>query len=735
MAASVVEAAKPGHSGGVKVLADFKSAGYLCSDISKGTQGRVLRWALDGSVMVQFDGVRFPKRVAPSDLDKLGVSTTASSSQGSYVSRSFSWGCRAFRRSLSNPAPAGHPLRGVSVHFLATSFLEEVESAGQTRTAKVFEVEPTVIRPRGAAMSCPRDLSGKLGAAYVDCLSGEDNVGRATQMLSYSWGYEVGDVVDTLVAFCGRKGLDPRRTYVWICCLCVNQHRVQEAQARGDIVPFEEFEATFRDRVQGIGNIICMMAPWRDPHYLTRIWCIFEVYTAYKGMLHAEIAMPPRETDDLIYCICTGNGLEVIWDPIRRVMVENAQASVEDDRKHILALIEQMSSFRFLNMEVCSLFRGWFSDMGDVLIKDVLDGSRCTPANSKCFGHLSRQLSSLYFQLGQFEKAYELSLRAIEIRTATGMINTLEGAIMHHNVANILYEQNYDARAALKHLYLSRALHQIVGPSPDGAFTNAVIALRCYEVEEVPLHDLRATVQTSLDVYRRTEGSMDSKEYAALLQWQAAAEVGEGQVAEALEKLEEAVQIRANHGDMQSVFGTRLLLGLGHAQVQAGDLDGARSSLTTVCDQVERFGLQGGDGVGLCLVESLADMKRGEVREAQRHLEEAMNLVGRCGRLSCLVHLLSGMLVSILSGDDAAGRHREKLLPDGECGAARRHPWTAASLRTLAHASALAGSPHLAREALEMARELHEFAGSLDSSEGSAVSRALAQSAAAEGQA
>jgi hypothetical protein len=45
-------------------------------------------------------------------------------------------------------------------------------------------------------------------------------------MLSYTWGYTFGSIGSALMAFCATSSLDPRTTYVWICCMCINQHRV-----------------------------------------------------------------------------------------------------------------------------------------------------------------------------------------------------------------------------------------------------------------------------------------------------------------------------------------------------------------------------------------------------------------------------------------------------------------------------------------------------------------------------
>lgn len=86
-------------------------------------------------------------------------------------------------------------LAALSVHYLATTFMEEVIEAGLNKDSTVYQVEnldddePGVIRRKGAAINCPID--GKKGAAYVHCVGhdDEDNVGVATHMLSYSWRY------------------------------------------------------------------------------------------------------------------------------------------------------------------------------------------------------------------------------------------------------------------------------------------------------------------------------------------------------------------------------------------------------------------------------------------------------------------------------------------------------------------------------------------------------------------
>ena len=139
-------------------------------------------------------------------------------------------------------------LQGVSVEHLRTVFAETVQQCGpylrhrctedggefcgrpteacsagcievDGQEAKIYEIEPGVIRATGAEKLCPRDH--RKGAAYVDAIDA-GAVGRATMMLSYTWNYTVRDIVEGLVEYCDTAGLEEGSTYVWICCLCIS---------------------------------------------------------------------------------------------------------------------------------------------------------------------------------------------------------------------------------------------------------------------------------------------------------------------------------------------------------------------------------------------------------------------------------------------------------------------------------------------------------------------------------
>ena len=147
------------------------------------------------------------------------------------------------------------------------------------------------------------------------------------------WDYTVGDIIDSLESYCAQKHIDTKATYVWICCVCNNRHRV------GESVPFTRFHEIFHDTVVGVGHILAMMAPWDAPLYLTRVWCIFEIHTANTADdVKTEIIMPPREKDKMLASLNDYNNLV---KALSATHIESAEASKELDRENIMKLVNK----------------------------------------------------------------------------------------------------------------------------------------------------------------------------------------------------------------------------------------------------------------------------------------------------------------------------------------------------------------------------------------------------------
>lgn len=315
----------------------------------------------------------------------------------------------------------GHELRGVSVHHLRAGVLESVRQLGMNvDEASVHDIEETVIRAKGEYVVCPRDH--RRGAAYVDSISGPDNAGMSEFMLSYTWQYKVKDITETLENFCELRGYDVRRTYVWICCLCVNQWRVQEARRQQNIVDFGSFEKTFRGRVEQIGCVLAMLSPWRSPNYIKRVWCDFELFQAVTLKKDIVILTPPSEKDDLRRSVLEGNGVAEVWKVLMGIDIGKAEASVPEDKEHIFRMIEMDCGFERLNAEVSRSLRQWIVDTSErEVITNMRDGTMGGEIAVKMCAEVGQLLTDLHL-LDQAAQILEMGSVECEKK---GLGNTL----------------------------------------------------------------------------------------------------------------------------------------------------------------------------------------------------------------------------------------------------------------------------------------------------------------------
>ena len=182
----------------------------------------------------------------------------------------------------------------------------------------------------------------------VDLLERADDVGPATAFLSYTWYYTVADTIAALNEWIKTAGRDPKRTYIWMDALCLNQHRISK-QLSPELVAAE-----FGPRVEAIGRILPMLHPWDDPVYTNRAWCLFELYTAIQNRTSVEvdiiITLSQREA---FQAAISAGGYSKIDAALAGIKAEDATATMAEDLEAIKLLVQQMpGGFPTLNQAV-----------------------------------------------------------------------------------------------------------------------------------------------------------------------------------------------------------------------------------------------------------------------------------------------------------------------------------------------------------------------------------------------
>jgi len=385
--------------------------------------------------------------------------------------------------------------KGVSVHHLKHVLLEEVnKTPGLGKTSTIYNLEDWtspdcgIIRQKGEDKSDPID--GRMGASYVDSLSGKDNVGPANLMLSYTWGYEIADIVTTLDEFCRSNKRDPKATYVWMCFLCINQHRVFELNQKGEISDdstFAQFKKTFEDRVINVGEVICMMSPWHDPTYLSRVWCIFELYTAHKEKCKVSIVMPNREKEKMAKALAEQDGIETLFHTLSSTDIEQAQASVEMDKVRILEMVRNGPGYEKLNNFVNEMLRRWVKEgiMEQVAVKETALTDASTDTD---FALFCGQLGIVMERFNDLENALILNKRTLSIFRKVKGEDADDTASAHHNLGRTYQkmERNEEALEELrKVLEIDKKMYGDNHPETASSYTTiSEVLLRLKRYDE-----------------------------------------------------------------------------------------------------------------------------------------------------------------------------------------------------------------------------------------------------------
>jgi len=267
--------------------------------------------------------------------------------------------------------PSVYHLNGTLRHKLESIVRDHPQSLesclpSDLEDLRIWQMVQIYTKPVGRKVRCPRDFM--VGAAYVDTLKGRDNVGRATALLSYSWGNKIFDICDALSQWVDVNAMLPKRTYIWICSLCLNQHRIVK------VLTPEELSREFAPRVTAIGRIIPFMDPWNDPAYITRAWCLFEMFTAISlgaKQCNIDVTLSPKEETRFKEAMVEG-GYSKFDKVLSGLSSRNAEASEQADLDAITKLIQAVpGNFSKIDATVKAHLRKWAADYSGAVATNV----------------------------------------------------------------------------------------------------------------------------------------------------------------------------------------------------------------------------------------------------------------------------------------------------------------------------------------------------------------------------
>ena len=136
-------------------------------------------------------------------------------------------------------------------------------------------------------------------------------------------------------------------------CSVVQQFRL--------IANADGLEAVFERQLKSVKCMIAMLDTWERPQYCTRIWTVFEQFTAAKLGVKVKMILPPEQMESFKAAM-QSNNVGAVTQNLTQIDVENAKASVPKDEETVKALIKQHSSFDAVNKAVKDSMIKWCGD-------------------------------------------------------------------------------------------------------------------------------------------------------------------------------------------------------------------------------------------------------------------------------------------------------------------------------------------------------------------------------------
>jgi len=206
----------------------------------------------------------------------------------------------------------------------------------------------------GRETCCPRD--GRRGCALIDFLPRKHR-GTCTHFLSWTWGYSIKLVQDGLDLWLEQSGLIAENTFLFCCFFVNNQYRIL---VDGDGSNSDNLEEIFEARLVTIGSMVALLDTWDEPRYLTRVWTIFEQYTAAKLNIEVTMILPTSSCRSLIKELETGaDGINRVNNALVSVDSERSEAFSPKDAIKVKGLIEKDIGFEAVNTAVEKSLISW----------------------------------------------------------------------------------------------------------------------------------------------------------------------------------------------------------------------------------------------------------------------------------------------------------------------------------------------------------------------------------------
>jgi len=200
---------------------------------------------------------------------------------------------------------------------------------------------------------------------------------RCTHFLSWTWSSNISTVRGALRRWAGRSGGGLAEVSFYMCFFVNNQHRIlaPDAGSRGS----DTLGETFEQNLLRTKHMVAVLDTFDKPTYLTRIWTIFEQFTAMKLGVEVEVTLPSESRDALIAEFERGReGIMRVRDAMSTVDSSSARASDPADELKVKSKIFESVGFKEVDAAIKRVMCEWVAAELRAHMDEIMhDGCEC----------------------------------------------------------------------------------------------------------------------------------------------------------------------------------------------------------------------------------------------------------------------------------------------------------------------------------------------------------------------
>jgi len=266
-------------------------------------------------------------------------------------------------------------------HAVARSFLDLVE---ESQDLKTTDLCMNYLKPMTAKAKCSvwealamgfstyskktaRDLVEKIGELMpMAHLSMQHYIGKPDTFVSHCWASSYNELLVIMQRYDENTN---RNNFFFLDVFSMNQHdfadisgtqmeELAEADMSGSprsissSISLVGLKDIYQTMLQALtrsiatpGRVLLALTPHQQPLLLTRSWCLYEIYIAWKVGAEVSCGFVPAAEQSVTQSLMKSD--ELINEMLAAVDAEKSRATMETDRKMILSLIKQAGVQRF----------------------------------------------------------------------------------------------------------------------------------------------------------------------------------------------------------------------------------------------------------------------------------------------------------------------------------------------------------------------------------------------------